>query len=56
MEDAEFLIYVLVAGAIAIGMDLLNTPWWCYIPPACLLVFALAMRFASTKPHGKHRK
>ena len=57
MDQVECLIYVLVSGAIALVMDMLGTPWWCYIPPVALLTYAVTARYlAARQVPGKHRK
>lgn len=56
-DQVEFLIYVLAAGAIAIGMSMLDTPWWCYFPPVILLGYASVARYLTARQTpGKHRK
>lgn len=57
LDQVEFLVYVLAAGAIALFMSLLEPPWWCYTPPVVLLAYAAVGRYLSLRQiPGRHRK
>lgn len=57
MDQVEFLTYVLSGVGIGTAMSLWSVPWWCYIPPTALLVYAGVERYRTVRQvPGKHRK